>query len=421
MKQITHVVLGAAAALLLAGCSPPSPLRAPESNETVAGKAVSLRALQAQLQSGGPEAREAGLETLCGLTRIVGVVQDTANDDLVIVGVEGNGTPLHTGDLAVALRCVFDRYGRRDGNTIIVEAPAVSIDPNPDVIRELHRALSGTSIDAATAAAYRGIAASPQHVRVLGMPPDCTMAEAAVAADYDMKRWVQGTHSRRLEGFTSLYDARRRQKGGSFDRFWFTAGEAKYMADTGVVVLKAAPVRLLTEAEALSSGKIDDTGMADSNALAFCDQMTRRFPELAQETPYAELASLFRTVDIAAMIRKEFPGADQTLSYLLDGYAVPTAAVPRSLPGLSRVEIESRDEGNYMVKSIHAACGGVDLLPRLTSSSREAAPSPQARQAAAAACAQRPSTSSLTWPVQIPVQWLGQSTAGVAGGAAPLS
>jgi hypothetical protein len=74
---------------------------------------------------------------LAGLTRVDGYVVDRVNDDVILFGVAESAPELHVGDLVVALRNAALAYAELRGNTYYYSAPGCSIDPDPDVIRQL--------------------------------------------------------------------------------------------------------------------------------------------------------------------------------------------------------------------------------------------------------------------------------------------
>ncbi len=107
-------------------------------------------------------------------------------------------------------------YGKQKGNTIYVEAPAVSIDPDPSVIKRLDKVLSKARPDRpGIIADYKRLAASPQNVRVIGIP-DCHASFVAVDCDYYLKNMANGTVPLPVSGWESLFDLRAGRLASTF-------------------------------------------------------------------------------------------------------------------------------------------------------------------------------------------------------------
>jgi len=240
------------------------------SAQPVKSRAVSVTMLQEALKSPNAEGvTPRDLLEMCGLTRIEGYTLDRANHDLVIFGqVNPAAPPLHTEDLAVALRAAWLKYAQQEGNTRYYSNPGCSIDPDPGVVRQLSEI--GRQIGATEApdevegllAQWCEVSKQPQRVRVMGVPFDSHFASVMVQADYDLKRLVDGSVPLQTPGVTSLVEmmmaaaqndlahGRALRGPASFmSRFWFYPGQGKYCHDGDTVTVLQSPVIQLTEEE----------------------------------------------------------------------------------------------------------------------------------------------------------------------------
>ena len=110
-------------------------------------RAVSVKQLQSRLRRcGDGRSCSKDVRQFYGITRIVGYMVDRENRDIVVLGSVDPGAPaLDVEDFIVALRNLKLRYAEQRGNTIYYSYPAVSIDPNPNVLRDLERIMAGIS------------------------------------------------------------------------------------------------------------------------------------------------------------------------------------------------------------------------------------------------------------------------------------
>ncbi len=310
-------------------------------NESKVNRAISFNLLQQHAERCADTAQCPGYDTLFGLTRVVGVVVDEKANDLILVGqIDPDLPSLHTEDLVVTLRNAWMKYAEREDNTIIYSNLGCSIDPDPQVVARLH------SLGAANRGSespvdeflreWRSVCKSPQEVRVLGMPFNTRFARVLVKADYDMKRLADGSDSLEIEGFTSLSEKRLDEVKahaangsngslalGHLNRFEFIPKDCPFHPEKGGYFLDDCPVQLVTEEEHLrSTGKITGTGKANPLAQQFCDEFTRSYGDVARKRPiYAELEGLFRFAALAKIIhhkRSEFEDAGVDLSYYLE-------------------------------------------------------------------------------------------------------
>lgn len=162
----------------------------------VTNRAVSLNVLESVVKSGA--SKEA--LRLCGITRVSGYVVDKQGRDIILFGkVDPSYPTLHLEDFIVALRNVRLAYARKRGHTYYYSPPGCSIDPNPQVLRELQAIGDRVSQTADPEERHRLLqewevaGRQPQSVRVLGVPFYTRFAKVMVDADYYMKRLVNGS------------------------------------------------------------------------------------------------------------------------------------------------------------------------------------------------------------------------------------
>jgi hypothetical protein len=351
----------------------------------VVGRAVSLRALQSALVEGPSKQAEA----LCGMTRVTGFVVDRKGRDIVLVGVaDPSFPPLQLQDFVVALRSSWLRYATIKGRVRYYTSPGCSIDPDPGVICRLQelgvKIATNMGPDEARrhVEEWRCIGASPQKVRVMGVPFDSHFARVMVDADYKMKRYVNGTAPRSVPGLLSLSEiimsvAREDLAAGrrvsvpahSVSRFWFCPGETSYYESDSAYVLDTCRIVLLTEEEFLSESNIlRGCGRPNPLARQFADSFTANLPALVKNDPiFAQLDGLFRFVAIARIMADNnvVSGSGLGLSYLLDRYKLPKTYLARQLPGVVHVAEASVDReveiGTMTYNLTLPSCGGVSM------------------------------------------------------------
>lgn len=371
--------------LLLTCLSPASLLSQGENQPT---RAVSLKVLQEQLGACTPErsCHEELLE-LGGLTRIQGYILDDASNDLILFGQVGpESLPLHTEDFVVALRNAWLKYAELKGDTYYYFDPGCSIDPNPDVVRQLDN-IGDRIFSQATSEAiqkeiekWHAICEQPQNVRILGIPFNTRFAKTMVEADYNMKRLADGSQSLEIDSFMSLTDiSLNRVKEdilndrwisiprSSMNRFWFHPGENKYKYDNGITLIDKCSVILLTEVQYLTrSNKIAGTGKRDPLAERFANDFTMYYSEIARQRPvYSELEGLFRFVALAKIMKYNRMENSINLNYFLEEVHISQVAVDRTLPGISHVkDFQHRWDYSDSYETLQLwlpSCGGVTI------------------------------------------------------------
>lgn len=354
------------------------------------GRAISLKVLQQKLKSlHGKGARPTALFYLCGITRIHGYVVDEANKDVILVGsVDDGKPPLYLDDFVIALRNAWMEYAELRGNTRSFSNPGCSIDPDPQIMKRLDEVgnrlnkSSQTGDVEAALEQWESICNSPQKVRVMGIPFNSHFAWVMVKADYDMKKIADGTDELNMLWFSSLSELQMEEAkkhyihghspSGSdqgMNRFWFYPGEYRFREDDGAVMIETCKVKLLTEAEHLTSkGDISGKGRADPIAEKFANDFSDFYPEVAAQRPiYNELENLFRFVALAKVMKLKAPHnkVGLSLDYLLKHYHVLEQKVETSLPGRSNVNRYKRQresaEGHQLTQLWLPSCGGVSM------------------------------------------------------------
>lgn len=412
--------------LLVAGCrskrsiivesfdEPPRPSSPPEEV-----RAVSLKVLQAGLRTCQPEnSCPPELLRLAGLNTILGFVVDQTNQDLILFGQSDSSLPaLYLEDFVIALRNAEMKYAPLEGNIYHYSYPGCSIDPVPEVMRQLQlieqQLATRRSLDELERALdnWRFTCQKPQAVRVLGIPFDTHFAQVMVKADYEMKTLADGADAIGIPGFISmtemsLGEARRDilQKqsvtlSASLNRFWFYPGETVCEEDQDVLFIKQSPIRLLTE-EMYSNarGQTIQSGLANPKAARFAENFTALYSRVKRQRPiYQELENLFRFVALAKLIEKR-KAATFDLTFLLDDFVVASAPVSRSLPGRHTVKnLEHREENQHAIRVMRLwfpSCGGVtiELTPKIEPDSTG-----QLGKLGTVAKESRPSPNALSW------------------------
>lgn len=401
-----------------------------------AGRALSLRALQQELESCHSErippyqARRLG-----DITQLLGYVVDQNTHDVVLFGETDPTAPaLHTDDFIVALRNAWLEYAEVKGHSIYYSYPGCSIDPDPGVMRDLQDLagrITPTSDDSRVENMLREWTATcekPQQVRVMGIPFDSRFAWVMVEADYAMKSLVDGSDdSLSIVGFKSLLgmtmdEAKRQLNQGTrtrtplsaMNRFWFHPGESICFADGMTTVVLDCPVTLLTEEEHLAArGGFVGSGRANPRASQFCARFSSLYDQLSEQRPiYAELANLFRLVAVTQLMKEEdaSSAAAFDMGYLLEEHRVGTTAVPRSLPGRSNVMTFSQRraiQGGYSEAYLWLpSCGGVSIEfdPKRARRPARARTRQRCISLGTSVLQCRPAPGSLSWGWQMPAE-----------------
>lgn len=359
------------------------------------GRAFSLRVAQRRLESWPSETPlPAEVTALGGITRLTGYVVDDKTHDIILIGQADPAAPkLFLDDFVVALRNAWRLYSRVEGNTRYYSFPGCSIDPDPSVLGRFQRL--GEMMAARASARdmnawlheWQRLCSEPQQVRVLGVPFNSRFGKVMVTADYNMKRLVDGSDTLSVPGFQSLIDMLLETIRADLinhrpisvpttllNRFWFSPGANRYMADKQAAVILECPVTLLTEEEYVTrQGGVRGAGRGNSLALKFCERFSRSYESVARQRPiYRELEGLFRHVAVAKLLedRASATAAGLDLRFLLNDHAVASPGVNPAVPGRSNVrELTYRQDtssGYEEARLWLPSCGGVgiDINPK---------------------------------------------------------
>ncbi len=388
--------------------------------------ALSLRVLQENAYKSAGRL-DSQLEHLGGLTIINGFVIDEKSHDIILYGVNDPALPpLNVDDFVIAMRNIWLRYARLEGNTYYYASPGCSIDPDPSVLQKLDviGAQIGQSKSAdeneQTLQLWQKTANAPQKVSVLGIPFNSRFAQTMVEADYAMKTLADGSDIPLHANLTSMTDRSMEVvkadlaagrplsvNATMMNRFWFCADKTSFRGGPGIIAIEKCPVILLTEKEFLKKGSPVGTGGTDELAAAFASQFSSNYTSIAHErVVYAELQSLFRFVALASLLKSE-NASEQShldLSAYLERLALPAPILGPTLSGRSNIkEIESRKEqGNgYSITTVWlCSCGGVDMQMNVDRNSIQKDSSGDLATFKEMLLRSRPSVGALSWVVK---------------------
>jgi hypothetical protein len=361
---------GAASAEVGPSGSVCSNLPSPQTITATPQRAISLRQVSADLAAGRPAVLEK-------LTRLDGYIVDAENRDIILWGISEPDQPnLLIEDFVVALRAARGKYGVLRNNVNYITNPLISIDPVASTSRQFAALNLRTSEGQAR---FRQICATPQTVRVEGMPRNTRLAKALVDADYRMKMVGQGSVTLPIQnGFPSHWEVRlqkwkesvdRRQSGGNewHTRFWFQSGRFAHQANEegDTIFLDRAQVVLNDEDQAVSGNKLDATGRVDPITRAFCCAWSARMDDVYKSEPiWRDMYNIFRHFSIARIMTDldAIGRANFDAQVLLERYEVPNVPLYATLPGLGSFE-------QYMPPASPAGsttatnfvCGGVSI------------------------------------------------------------
>jgi hypothetical protein len=347
-------------------------------------------------------ARCSRIRRLGGMTRLDGFVADPATRDIVLWGQkEPDAPPLYLDDFVIAMRAAMGRYIGKPGDPGYNLAPGISIDPDPEVYRRL-RAIDVDAPDFDRR--IEEVCASPQKVRVDGMPRHTRVSYVLVDADYRMKQVGQGTMKLPIDSpfpshteVSRTYSRIARQRGTTLGptntRFWFAPGRFDYQvtpaADAGF--LETAQVVLQDEDEKLTHDGLAASGAVNPMTRAFTCAWTERMEDTYRAEPiWRDMHNIFRHFALARIIVRH--GVLEAVRFQvrehLDAYVVQPVKLWDTLPGKSLVY---RDDSYTSW-----VCGGVSLGFDEASSQRRVTGS---GDAAAKVMARRPQRGAVSWDV----------------------
>lgn len=325
--------------------------------------AFSLRQAESLVRAGHQSVE---LSSLAGVNRFLGLIHDTASNDIVLVGRAVRGAaPLQLDDLAAAIQARVVKH----------EWPLVSIDRNPDTART-------------------GL----QRVRWEGGVSGSSFGAKLLAADITLKKAALGLPPVDRLPFQSYFDLCSAQASAgklapNSSRFWFHAADAALLSRESVFILQ----KLSVGVEALVvAGKTGKDEIADRYAAEFTrnlDTLSERQPEIAQLQP------LFATVAIAHGIESLPPRLHE---FWARRYAVAPVQTAAEYPVMRR-QVQVKAEGRETSLELS---GGVDtriFVQRLKDRDHIAFQE--------AVLKTRPASDALSWNVPLGA-WDGQGEAG---------
>lgn len=342
---------------------------APTASVAATGHYVALSLGQAEqlLANNGSATPE--LENLTGITRIVGMVFDEENRDVILVGHVVDGLPpSRLDDLVIALRAQL----------LHAEWPLVSIDPTPETPK--NRLLTIQS---------RGGIENTHFGQVLiesdiflkkysfglerivpGISPFSKEYERLVGEEsHQTGIGISGADWRFAHGSAdcSAGNVARsvRKKENCHNRFWFfPVNSSRFDEVEGVLIVRDLCLGVSRESIRLDSAA---TGIADSSlctraATGFAEQFTDGFDSLASaKMILRELQNLYAMVAVAEGIGR-LTGRP-ALQYLIHDYRISTETTPKEIQLIELCgEFHRSDSSDYVVD----VTGGIMLMSRLT-------------------------------------------------------
>jgi len=354
-------------------------------------RAVSLKALQHNLKKTRKDSKSYQLlQRLCGLTRIDGYLIDEENADIILWGrAEPSDLPLFTEDFVVALRNVWFRYAKTEGNTIIYSNPGCSIDPDKDVIKRLDviweqyksEDNSNLASEDKILSQWAEKCKESQAVSIMGIPPT-RFAKVLIEADYRMKDIVDGNARLDVNCYQNMKelifkDIEADIKEGRnpslnfspMNRFEFCAGPNEYVVDNDLLKIERCDVNLETEAEFLATEGLKGTGMAGPYAMKIAESFTKCYDQIAAEIPiYADLKNLFRFVVLSKIMKYRNVDEIVDINFLVESYPVSLITIGPELPGKPDMKKREFSRGAYTYTFWLPSCGGVNMNIDVTSS-----------------------------------------------------
>ncbi len=343
---------------------------------------VSLNRLERELartiQAGKPVPNE--MLYVAGLTRITHVFYLPESNDVVIAGpaegfysdVTGKVRGLETGrstlelqDLIVALRAFQPGV---NATSLI----GVSIDPTQEGLQRLEQAKREAQanfrrgMELEVARSYRN-ALGMQTVSIKGVSNKTHFAQILTEADYRMKLIGIGLDvpKTKITSFISKADPHRAE-ARSLQRWFFEPNYdcIEMSPDQDSMRMVGSGVKLVSEEELVNSnGQRTRTGSVNRASRAFCDSMTKKFNELAEEVPvFGDMRNLIDMTIVAAFIQHVdmYAKANWQMKYFANESSVPV----ETSVGVSQVEpaINAVWKDGFFMTPIG---GGIAIYPRL--------------------------------------------------------
>lgn len=337
---------------------------------------ISLRRIEAAILAAGKNKQPLpdAVQFLGGLQRIEYVIAYPEHQDIVLAGpAEGwvvgprgdmvgavSGQPvLQLDDLIVALRTA-EAAARGDGITC-------SIDPNPQGLRRLQRAMRSATARNVSPQSVAGWerALGPQQITMTGVDADTNFARVMLAADFVMKRLAMKLEPSRVAGLPSYMELIENDNSAApqnaSPRWWLAPNYQAMLTDPDQLTwqLRGQGVKAMTEDGYLRGSKVIRTGRAHPLAQRWAELFTRHFEDLAAREP--ALARLRNCIDLAvaaAVIHKH--RLDERV-----GYKMPLLRDPKQVEVARFHAPKTVDSRASLVRKgnqwVVAVSGGVDL------------------------------------------------------------
>ncbi|MGI8980935.1 MAG: DUF1598 domain-containing protein [Pirellulaceae bacterium] len=222
-------------------------------------------------------------------------VDENAN----IVGVTTGRPVLRLEDLMLALRTTENA---RNGGI------SVSIDPTEEGRLELDRVLASVRQYSEGIAEVFEKALGPQKISITGVPKTSHLARTLVASDYKMKRIAMKLEKSPVNGLGSYVDMLKSPPKNMMPRWWMACDYEPMAksADGLAWQLRGKGVKVMTEDEVITQGKVAGTGKTSDAAQKWADTMTDKYDDLAVAEPvFGELRNVMDLCVISALIAKE--------------------------------------------------------------------------------------------------------------------
>ncbi len=283
--------------------------------------------------------RDPLLVCLGGINKVLGVVCDVDNDDLIVVGHhDPEREPLTIDDLAIALRSRFVHH----------EWPLVSIDAPPDVL-----------------------SARTQSVRFEGGIENTQFGADLLDADFRMKRFSMGLEKTGVPGLVNRWDksvellqSGQMNKGiGVLSRYWFCPILPSIRVRDDVASIGGLRVGLLTEVmQVWVDGRAfhNSDQFDDQPSREFATAVTARFNDLARKhRSFSRLQGLLELVALAKAVEELRVLPD--ITYWLGVFSVKEIDLPATLAVLWREEEVQYEHDGKQVRGPLVLAGGVEL------------------------------------------------------------
>lgn len=360
------------------------------------GRAVSLSVLQERLKTCNPYGGvcPAILEQMAGLRRVDGFIIDEEAQDIILFGqVVDDGWPaLLTENFVYALRSTAHKYAKREGNTIWVTSPGVSIDTTPEVFRDLQKAGNQLNQAKADQQAYQAaldewtsICQRPAPTRVLGLPWTSAVAKTMLDVDYSLKRLAAGDETVSVPGYKSLMDLRMEAVkkaiadkapmiASTINRFWFFPKPLEVTVDDTAAIIQSFGIQVLTEEQYLNAKGDEVVGSGKASTLAghWATMLSDMFPAIAAQRPDFRRVENFGWALAVAKTMEKMQAAERSsldLTWLLDHYKTAVVEVPRQFNGHFGCGVYNweKTDGNKRMKGrvTMPTCGGVEMRVEL--------------------------------------------------------